>query len=142
MRYDCLKERVADTRMRGLKESDVTETSDMSNLAIAERTNASLKVTKLNTIGDAAMTAPLPIARRPLDPLDIARLQGLAIANAEDASLWRWFSLMMQDSRIRWCVAHGNWLVSVSHRHVATEASFDEAIRAAKTRFDGPDKRR
>jgi len=103
----------------------VTETNDMSILAIAEHSDASLS-----------------IARRPLDPIDIARLQGLAIANAEDASLWRWFSLMLQDARIRWCVAHGNWLVSVNHRHVATEASFDEAIRAAKARLDGPDKRR
>ena len=111
----------------------MTETNDMSILAIAEHTDASLK---------AAMSAPPSIARRPLDPIDIARLQGLAIANAEDASLWRWFSLMLQDARIRWCVAHGNWLVSVNHRHVATEASFDEAIRAAKARLDGPDKRR
>ncbi len=111
----------------------MTETNDMSILAIAEHTDASLK---------ASMSAPLSIARRPLDPIDIARLQGLAIANAEDASLWRWFSLMLQDTRIRWCVAHGNWLVSVEHRHVATEASFDEAMRAAKARFDGPDKRR
>ena len=137
MRYDCLKERVADTRMRHLKESKVTQTNDMSTLAIAEHPDASL-----NTMGDAAMSASLPIARRPLDPIDVARLQGLAIANAEDASLWRWFSLMFQDSRIRWCLAHGKWLVSVEHRHVATEASFDEAIRAAKARFDGPDKRR
>jgi hypothetical protein len=89
------------------------------------------------------MNAPLSIAgERPLNPIDIARLQGLATANAEDATLWRWFSLMLQDSRIRWCLAHGRWLVSVDHRHVATEATFDEAMRAAKARLDGPEKRR
>lgn len=74
----------------------------------------------------------------PLNPIDIVRLKGLAVANTEDASLWRWFSLLLQDSRIRWRLAHGNWLVSIDHRHMATEASFDEAIRAAKARFDSP----
>ena len=74
----------------------------------------------------------------PLNPIDTVRLKGLAVANTDDASLWRWFSLLLQDSRIRWCLAHGNWLVSIDHRHMATEASFDEAIRAAKARFDRP----
>ncbi|BEU27748.1 hypothetical protein [Paraburkholderia terrae] len=77
-----------------------------------------------------------------MNPIDIVRLQGLAVANAEDATLWRWFSLMLQDARIRWRHAHGNWLVSIDHRHVATEATFDEAMRAAKARFDTPDNRR
>ncbi|WP_235850978.1 hypothetical protein [Paraburkholderia piptadeniae] len=77
-----------------------------------------------------------------MNQIDIVRLHGLAVANSEDANLWRWFSLMLQDSRIRWRLAHGNWLVSVDHRHVATEATFDEAMRAAKARFDEPDKRR
>jgi hypothetical protein len=77
-------------------------------------------------------------AERNVNPADMERLQGRAVANAEDASLWRWFSLLLQDSRIRWCMAHGRWLVSVDHRHVATEATFDEAMRAAMARFDGP----
>ncbi|MGT2475112.1 hypothetical protein [Paraburkholderia terrae] len=77
-----------------------------------------------------------------MNPIDIVRLQGLAVANTEDATLWRWFSLMLQDTRIRWRHAHGNWLVSIDHRHVATEATFDEAMRAAKARFDKPDGRR
>ncbi|WP_241018894.1 hypothetical protein [Paraburkholderia sp. Tr-20389] len=77
-----------------------------------------------------------------MNPIDIVRLQGLAVANTEDASLWRWFSLLLQDSRIRWCLAHGNWLVSIDHRHMATEPSFDEAMRAAKARFDSPHKSR
>lgn len=85
-----------------------------------------------------------PIGRpeKTADPIDVGRLRGVAIANEEDAILWRWFSLLLQDSRIRWCMAHGNWLVSVDHRHVATEATFDEAMRAAKDRFDEPERRR
>jgi|GEM_PF-1972141 len=84
------------------------------------------------------MNAPLPICwKNGANAVDMGRLQGVASANAEDAGLWRWFSLMVQDSRIRWCLAHGAWLVSVDHRHVATETSFDEAIRAAKARLDG-----
>jgi hypothetical protein len=84
------------------------------------------------------MNVPLSTARKNrADPIDNVRLQGLATANAEDANLWRWFSLMMQDARIRWCLAHGSWLVSVDHRHLATEPTFDEAMRAAKARFDG-----
>ncbi|AET92819.1 hypothetical protein BYI23_C006730 [Burkholderia sp. YI23] len=68
---------------------------------------------------------------------DRARLQARATANAEDANVWRWFSLLLQESRIRWLRAPDGWLVSIDHRHIATEASFDEAMRAAKARLDG-----
>ena len=70
------------------------------------------------------------------NPTDLVRLQARATANAEDASVWRWFSLLQQESRIRWVRAHEGWLVSIDHRHVATEATFDEAMRAAKARLD------
>lgn len=84
------------------------------------------------------MNAPVSACRKSrAERADIGRLQGAATANAEDASLWRWFSLMVQDSRIRWCLARETWLVSVDHRHVATETSFDDAMRAAKARVDG-----
>ena len=72
---------------------------------------------------------------------DGLRLQARAAANADDASVWRWFSLLLQDSRIRWVRAHEGWLVSIDHRHMATEASFDEAMRAAKARLDGQARR-
>ncbi|WP_245254476.1 hypothetical protein [Paraburkholderia sp. LEh10] len=55
-------------------------------------------------------------------------------ANAEDADIWRWFAGLVEERRIRWCCAEGSWLVSVDHRHVATEKNFDEAIRGAKLR--------
>ncbi|WP_227247546.1 hypothetical protein [Paraburkholderia caribensis] len=77
-----------------------------------------------------------------MNQIDIVRLRGLANANEEDAALWRWFSLLLQDSRIRWRLTNDTWLVSVDHRHVATEATFDEAVRAAKARIEGTDKRR
>ncbi|MDC6132752.1 hypothetical protein PPH41_33900, partial [Burkholderia gladioli] len=48
------------------------------------------------------------------------------------ADLWRWFSLLVDERRIRWCQAGGQWLVSVDHRHVATEESFDRAVREAR----------
>ncbi|SAL65306.1 hypothetical protein AWB74_03573 [Caballeronia arvi] len=70
-------------------------------------------------------------------PANTVRLQARADANAEDATVWRWFSLLLQDSRIRWVRAHEGWLVSIDHRHMATEATFDEAMRAAKARLDG-----
>jgi hypothetical protein len=52
--------------------------------------------------------------------------------NAEDASIWRWFALLLEERRIRWCRSSDRWLVSVDNRHVATDSSFDKAIRIAR----------
>ncbi|MDR5784665.1 hypothetical protein QCE63_35335 [Caballeronia sp. LZ065] len=52
-------------------------------------------------------------------------------ADQEDAVLWRWFSGLFEEGRLRWCRAAGGWLVSVDHRHVATHKDFDAAIRTA-----------
>lgn len=52
--------------------------------------------------------------------------------NAEDADIWRWFAGLVEERRIRWCLAGGSWLVSVDHRHVATDENFDHAIRTAR----------
>ncbi|SAK73504.1 hypothetical protein AWB79_04244 [Caballeronia hypogeia] len=65
---------------------------------------------------------------------DFDRAVAAAGANAEDADVWPWFTLLMQDRRVRWCQAEDHWLVSVDNQHVATESSFDEAIRSAKAR--------
>jgi hypothetical protein len=56
-------------------------------------------------------------------------------ANEEDASMWRWFGALYEEGRLRWCRSYQGWLVSVDHRHLATEADFDSAIRAARARF-------
>ncbi|WP_081060557.1 hypothetical protein [Burkholderia territorii] len=63
---------------------------------------------------------------------EMARNLAAITANAEDASLWRWFSKLMEERRIRWCLATEKWLVSVDHKHVATARDFDSAIRMAK----------
>jgi hypothetical protein len=68
--------------------------------------------------------------------LQTVRQHAADTANAEDASLWRWFSALLEERRIRWCVANSNWLVSVDHRHLATSPSFDCAVREAKLRAE------
>jgi hypothetical protein len=55
-----------------------------------------------------------------------------ALVNHQDADMWRWFAELMNQRRIRWSYAHDVWLVSIDHRHVASECDFDRAIRAAK----------
>lgn len=62
----------------------------------------------------------------------LLRVRAQFDANAADAAVWRWFSMLMRESRIRWCCAQGSWLVSVDNVHVATESDFDDAIRSAK----------
>jgi hypothetical protein len=69
-----------------------------------------------------------------LDRSQQIRLNAANAANAEDADIWRWFASLVEDRRIRWCCADGSWLVTVDHRHVATEGCFDDAIRTAKRR--------
>lgn len=60
------------------------------------------------------------------------RLIAATEANADDAGLWRWFSGLYEGGRIRWCKSARGWLVSVDHKHLATEDDFDSAIRAAR----------
>ncbi len=67
-----------------------------------------------------------------LDDLQKVRADAAHAANLEDAAIWRWFSPLLEERRIRWCLAGENWLVSVDNRHVATHRSFDCAIRMAK----------
>ena len=60
------------------------------------------------------------------------RHDAAAAANAEDASVWRWFSVLLEERRIRWRHMFDSWVVNVDRTHVATEQSFDDAIRVAK----------
>lgn len=66
---------------------------------------------------------------------DNVRSEAAKLADKEDATLWRWFSELYEDGRIRWCRSAQGWLVSVDHRHLATERDFDAAIRAARDRY-------
>jgi hypothetical protein len=65
-----------------------------------------------------------------------ARMKAAALANAEDASMWRWFSALLEERRLRWCLSDAGWLISLDNRHVSTAASFDAAIRGAKIRAE------
>jgi hypothetical protein len=67
-----------------------------------------------------------------MDAMQRARFDAAAVANAEDASVWRWFSVLLEERRIRWRYTFDNWVISVDRMRVATEPTFDGAIRAAK----------
>ena len=72
-----------------------------------------------------------------LNDMGRARAAAALAANAEDASIWRWFALLLEERRIRWCCSEDRWLVSVDNRHVATGSSFDKAIRTARGNVEG-----
>lgn len=72
-----------------------------------------------------------------LNDMGRARAAAALAANAEDASIWRWFALLLEERRIRWCCSEDRWLVSVDNRHVATDSSFDKAIRTARGNVEG-----
>jgi hypothetical protein len=67
-----------------------------------------------------------------MDSMQRMRYEAALVANAEDASFWRWFSYLLEERRIRWRFHFGNWLVSVDGVHVATARTFDCAVRQAK----------
>lgn len=71
-----------------------------------------------------------------LNDMRHVRAAAALAANAEDASIWRWFALLLEERRIRWCCSSDRWLVSVDNRHVATDSSFDKAIRIARETVD------
>jgi hypothetical protein len=60
------------------------------------------------------------------------RFAAAAAVNAEDASVWRWFSALLEERRIRWRFAFDAWIVYVDKTRLATEPTFYEAIRVAK----------
>ena len=64
-----------------------------------------------------------------------ARTEAVHRANHEDGELWRWFCLLYEEGRIRWCQTSQGWLVSIDHKHLATERDFDASIRAARVRY-------
>jgi len=64
------------------------------------------------------------------------KLEAMIPANRNDADLWRWFCLMYEHGRLRWCTSGFGWSVSVDLIHFATESSFDAAIKAARERFE------
>ncbi|WP_236002061.1 hypothetical protein [Paraburkholderia elongata] len=67
-----------------------------------------------------------------MDVMQQVRFEAAAAANAEDASIWRWFSELLEERRIRWRFQFDCWQVSVDRVSVAKEGTFDLAIRQAK----------
>jgi hypothetical protein len=74
--------------------------------------------------------------RNPMDPMQRVRVNAAAAVNAEDASVWRWFSELLEERRIRWRYMFDRWVVNVDRTRVATERTFYDAIRAAKDEVD------
>ncbi|SAK81297.1 hypothetical protein AWB76_05520 [Caballeronia temeraria] len=66
---------------------------------------------------------------------DTVRRDAAKQADKDDATLWRWFSGLYDEGRIRWCRSAQGWLVSVDHKHLATETDFDAAIRVSRERY-------
>lgn len=71
--------------------------------------------------------------RFPMDAMGKRSYQAALAANAEDASVWRWFAYLLEERRIRWRFQCGRWIVHVDREEVATEPTFDSAIRCAMT---------
>ena len=67
-----------------------------------------------------------------MDSMQRTRNEAALVANAEDASLWRWFSCLLEERRIRWRFHFGSWFVSVDRVQVAAERTFDRAVRQAR----------
>ncbi len=67
-----------------------------------------------------------------MDVMQRTRFAAAAAANAEDASIWRWFSALLEERRIRWRYMFDSWVVNVDRTRVASELTFYDAIRAAK----------
>ena len=64
-----------------------------------------------------------------------ARENATKASNEEYAALWRWFCEFFEEGRVRWCRSAEGWLVSVDHKHLATEPDFDTAIRVSRERY-------
>ncbi|HKR42900.1 MAG TPA: hypothetical protein VJU59_25010 [Paraburkholderia sp.] len=60
------------------------------------------------------------------------RQKAAVAANADDASVWRWLSDLLEERRIKWRYSFDTWIVVVDRRQLAAERSFDCAIRVAK----------
>ena len=67
-----------------------------------------------------------------MDVMQQIRIDAAATANAIDASIWRWFSVLLEERRIKWRYAFDCWVINVDRMQVAKESTFDGAIRAAK----------
>ncbi|WP_434668222.1 hypothetical protein P5W99_36970 [Paraburkholderia sp. A3BS-1L] len=66
------------------------------------------------------------------DMMQRERNKAAVAANADDASIWRWLSDLLEERRIKWRYSFDTWIVIVDRKQLAAERSFDRAIRVAK----------
>lgn len=62
---------------------------------------------------------------------EVIRLRAASSANIQDATLWRWYSDMMEDNRVTCARKDGVWSIWTDGRLVATDRSDDLAVRKA-----------
>jgi len=65
--------------------------------------------------------------------LQLIRMRAAAMANGQDAKLWRWFSDQMEDRQLsceRFCEY---WSIRLGGHELACDRSFDVAVRSAYT---------
>jgi hypothetical protein len=75
-----------------------------------------------------------------MDMMQCEREKAAAVANADDASIWRWFSGLLEERRIKWRCSFNTWIITVDRKQLAVECTFDDAIRLAKSVVDGKGK--
>ena len=71
-----------------------------------------------------------------MNMMQCERERAALAANADDASLWRWLSALLEERRIKWRCHFNTWIVTVDRKQLAVGCSFDSAIRLAKSAAD------
>ncbi|WP_206362279.1 hypothetical protein [Paraburkholderia caledonica] len=56
-------------------------------------------------------------------------------AAEEDGRIWRWFSELYGNGRLRWCKSTEGWLIAVDGYPLAIEQDFGVAIRISRQRY-------
>jgi hypothetical protein len=67
--------------------------------------------------------------------LNIVRLRAASAANAVDAGVWRWYSDLMEDDRLKCTKTTQGWAVEIDGVCAVHDRSFDCAIRRAFDSF-------
>jgi hypothetical protein len=67
--------------------------------------------------------------------LNIVRLRAASAANAVDAGVWRWYSDLMEDDRLKCIKMTQGWVVEIDGVCTVHDRSFDCAIRRACDSF-------
>ena len=66
-----------------------------------------------------------------IQSIEIARLNAAVNANIDDARVWRWYSDLMEDDRVRCERTRRGWQITIDDCHTVEDESFDCAVRLA-----------